>query len=157
MTKMRTKGRHRDVMDRARRLNDVIAENQGQKPAFYKNVMGCTPGRWQSAIRYLLEDGMVRHTGIRKGAKYYLTDVGQRLYDARMKSTVIAASGEVHNTPLQSDEVAVFDDPVIESNGNVYTFTLKVPQQTNALKQIVKQFLSSNATVNDLKKAIGDD
>ena len=68
---MQTKGRRRKAIIRAHELHAQIALNEGTGPGFLRDSLGFTPGHWLTAIRYLLEDGLVKQVGKRRGAKYY--------------------------------------------------------------------------------------
>ena len=71
MTKRLPKGRRRVAIKRAHAVYLIIAAHPGEGPRFIQDTAGITSGQWQTAIKYLLQDGLVEQYGQRKGARYY--------------------------------------------------------------------------------------
>jgi len=71
MTKRQTKGRRRSAIKRAHSVYLAIAANPGKGPGFLQEATGITSGQWQTAIKYLIQDGLVEQRGLRRGSTFY--------------------------------------------------------------------------------------
>ena len=84
---MVTRGRQTRVMHRAHELYELIKEYPGMFNKFYTNKLDCTSGERATAMRYLMEDKMIRQEGHGRGAMYYPTETMAATIesDGRMK------------------------------------------------------------------------
>jgi hypothetical protein len=102
--RMKTKGRRRIAIKRAHALYLAIVAEPGRSPGELRTSMNFTPGHWQTAIRYLLEDGLVEQIGNMRGARYY---VCAELDSVRLPTPAIVGAKPFKVQP-ESDAVCTF-------------------------------------------------
>lgn len=121
---MTTKGRRRVAIARAMDLVRLVCRVQGGHHQDYRNELGFTKGEFQTALRYAIEDGMVKQTGRRRGARLYPTDKASLRMTERPKDAIEASRSAMVELNRFSDKpcsycnVADVDPLMVRANEN---------------------------------------